>query len=72
MKEGGKALEELISQCNTANIDFLLRNWNNKQYNEKNKLFFFFMNHLLYLLMRWVGLTTNVKASIIYCLLKGS
>ncbi len=36
----GARPEELISECSTANIDFLLRNWNNKQYNElKNKCF---------------------------------
>ncbi len=32
-------LRELISKCSTANIDFLLRSWNNKQYNNIKKVF---------------------------------
>ncbi len=36
MKEA--RLKELISEWSTANIDFLLRNWNDKQYNELNPI----------------------------------
>jgi hypothetical protein len=40
-------LRELILECGAANIDFLLRSLNDKQFNELKPLFSIFMTHLL-------------------------
>ncbi len=57
-------LRELISECSATSIDFCLRSWNNKQYNElKTILFSNYMSYLLYLLWRFVNwsISRNLK-----------
>ncbi len=59
----------MIFECSVANIDFLLRSWNNKQYNEIKQLFSILMAHLLNLLRSWANLSKGkIQAKFFYCI----